>query len=30
MSGSNFFMTLFVVPGILIALASWGSDTENE
>jgi hypothetical protein len=30
MSGSNFFMTIFVVPGILIALASWGSDAESE
>jgi hypothetical protein len=29
MSSMNFFMTVFVVPGILIALASWGSD-ENQ
>ena len=29
MSGNNFFMTLFVVPGILIALASWGSDPDE-
>lgn len=29
MSGNNFFITIFVVPGILIALASWGSDQEE-
>jgi len=29
-SSMNFFMTVFVVPGILIALASWGSDEEAE
>jgi hypothetical protein len=28
-SSNNFFMTVFVVPGILIALASWGSDSEE-
>jgi hypothetical protein len=30
MSDNNFFMTLFVVPGILIALASWGSDADSD
>jgi hypothetical protein len=30
MSGNNFFMTIFVVPGILIALASWGSDADSD
>ena len=30
MSSSNFFMTIFVVPGILIALASWGTDAESQ
>ena len=29
MSDNNFYMTIFVVPGILIALASWGSDSEE-
>ena len=29
MSSNNFFITVFVVPGILIALASWGSDEEE-
>ena len=28
-SSSNFFMMIFVVPGVLIALASWGSDSED-
>lgn len=28
-SSSNFFMMIFVVPGILIALASWGTDSED-
>ena len=28
-SSMNFFMTVFVVPGVLIALASWGSDSEQ-
>ena len=30
MSSNNFFMTVFVVPGILIALASWGTAAESE
>jgi hypothetical protein len=29
MSSNNFFMTVFVVPGVLIALASWGSNGEE-
>lgn len=28
-SGNNFFMTVFVVPGVLIALASWGGEADE-
>ena len=27
-SGNNFFMTVFVVPGVLTSLASWGGEAE--
>jgi hypothetical protein len=30
MSSNTFFMTVFVVPGVLIALASWGSDADSQ
>ena len=29
MSSNNFFMTVFVVPGVLIALASWGGEADE-
>jgi hypothetical protein len=29
-SKDNFFLTIFVVPGVLLSLSAWGSDAEPE
>jgi hypothetical protein len=30
MTKQNFFLSVFVVPGVLISMAAWGTENETE